>query len=185
MQTFNDFKELYNILSGHSWLNIDEKYNFKSGDNGFGIFKLNGTTGTVDTDWRRTYLYLSNLRVQVDKNFISDLTSRYGRIMYLKHPSSLSFAWEGNDEEDSFINKVIQSANDTVALVVVGYSFPFFNRDIDRRIVGSMKNLKRVYFQTPDADNLKERFQALRDDLESKNLVCKYDCNQFLLPNEL
>jgi len=70
-------------------------------------------------------------------------------------------------------------------LIVIGYSFPFFNREIDRKIIGNMEELEKVYFQAPDAETIKERFQAIRDDIDEKLLVTKKDIGQFLIPNEL
>ncbi len=48
-----------------------------------------------------------------------------------------------------------------------------------------MKKLNKVYFQDKFPETLKERFQAIRDNLEEKRLVIKKDVDQFLLPNEL
>jgi len=70
-------------------------------------------------------------------------------------------------------------------LIVIGYSFPYFNREIDREIIANMNNLKKVYFQSLDAENLKERFLSIRDDLKDNQLLVRKDCGQFLLPNEL
>jgi len=70
-------------------------------------------------------------------------------------------------------------------LIVICYSFPFFNRNVDSQIIKTMKELKKVYFQAPDSDLIKERFQAIRDDIPENKLVPRIDIEQFLLPNEL
>ena len=48
-----------------------------------------------------------------------------------------------------------------------------------------MDKLKKVYFQAPDADSLKERFLSIREDIPANMLVSRFDTKQFLLPNEL
>jgi hypothetical protein len=48
-----------------------------------------------------------------------------------------------------------------------------------------MTSLEKVYFQAPDSNNLKERFLSIREDIDDKKLVLRYDTEQFLLPNEL
>ena len=48
-----------------------------------------------------------------------------------------------------------------------------------------MKNVKKVYFQAPDAEILRERFKSIRNDLNDSDLILRYDLEQFLLPNEL
>jgi len=56
----------------------------------------------------------------------------------------LHFAWE----QDYFNNqsaKLFSNIADTKVLVVIGYSFPFFNREIDREIFRRMEKLERIY----------------------------------------
>jgi hypothetical protein len=51
-------------------------------------------------------------------------------------------------------------------LVVIGYSFPVFNREIDNRLIGKMAKLTKVYIQDANPERIKstmvnafERFQ--------------------------
>lgn len=74
------------------------------------------------------------------------------------HPL-LSFAWEDESRHGrrTFLENRIQKAKRMVAgteiLVVVGYSFPFFNRTIDKEIFVTMKDsLSSIYFQDPFLD---------------------------------
>jgi hypothetical protein len=46
-------------------------------------------------------------------------------------------------------------------------------------------SLKKVYFQAPDAEDLRERFLAINDKLDPNNLILRKDIKQFTLPNEL
>ncbi|SRR5579862_1631169 len=71
----------------------------------------------------------------------------------------ISFAWEdeSNDSKNTFNSKRIQHlqsiAANTEILVVVGYSFPFFNRKIDDEIFKSARSsLSKIYFQDPNLD---------------------------------
>jgi hypothetical protein len=48
-----------------------------------------------------------------------------------------------------------------------------------------MTNLKKVYFQAPDAEDIRERFLAINDGVPPENLVLRKDVKQFTLPNEL
>ena len=109
-------------------------------------------------------------------------TLRLGQLQLF---SGLSFAWErfGKLEHD-IVEYAKGETSETEVLVVIGYSFPYFNREIDREVIGNMKSLQKVYFQAPDADILKERFLSIRDDIESSSLLPRFDLEQFLLPNE-
>ncbi|MCH5332058.1 MAG: hypothetical protein J1E33_06615, partial [Alistipes sp.] len=97
----------------------------------------------------------------------------------------LSFAWE-NAKDDVFMDSVCRTIINAEILVVIGYSFPFFNREIDRRIVSAMPKLKTVYIQDPYASNVQENFKAV---LYPNNYQINYELRtnvaQFVLPNEL
>lgn len=67
----------------------------------------------------------------------------HGRLM-------LRFAWEMNDKITAAFVKLGEVLVNCEALVVIGYSFPFFNRMIDREIIKPMKSLKKIYVQAPE-----------------------------------
>lgn len=184
--SFSEYTDQHEISINQSYLRVKSKYGDNDRYQGFGIYKLNGTTGLYSDGGWRQYLYASNLKVPVDKDFVNQITRNFAAVTYLNNiSSSLSFAWEPENPEKSIVAKAIENTKDTYSLVIIGYSFPFFNRAIDRQIIGNMTNLKRVYFQAPDAEILKERFQAFKDDLTGVELISKFDVGQFLLPNEL
>jgi hypothetical protein len=87
-------------------------------------------------------------------------------------------------QSNKLANKAISNVFDTEILVVIGYSFPFFNRNIDRRIIQSMTNLKKIYLQSPEAMSLKDRLNAVIN-LEKIEVVPIKDTDQFILPYEL
>jgi hypothetical protein len=83
----------------------------------------------------------------------------------------LSFAWEDeNDKKRTFIEKRIEYARriatGTEILVVVGYSFPFFNRKVDDIIIDEMRStLTKIYYQDPylDGSQLINQFNLAGD----------------------
>lgn len=183
---FSEYSDQHDIRSNQSWLKINSKYGDNDRHTGFGIYKLNGTTGLYSDGGWQQYMYAPSLKVPVDVSFVNQITRNYVAGTYLNNVhSSLSFAWEPENPEKSIINKAIENTSDTHSLVIIGYSFPFFNREVDRKIIGAMTNLKKVYIQSPEAEIIKERFQAFKDDLKGIELISKFDVGQFLLPNEL
>lgn len=72
------------------------------------------------------------------------------------------FAWETRMEKINFFNKMRSALLGVEYIVVVGYSFPVFNRTFDKDIFRSLRQsgLKKVYFQSkrPDADALEAIF---------------------------
>jgi len=181
---FSDFSDDDAISNVQNTLNVSTKNYHNDFYEKFGIIKLNGTTGLMSDRGLNTRLISNYFNVPFDRNFVIEVTKKYAEaIEFVNFIPSLSFSWE--KDQNNFIENTVQHLSKTQVLVVIGYSFPFFNRDIDRKIIGGMENLKKVYFQAPDAQNLKERFLALKDDLDDVELVLKKDVKQFLLPNEL
>lgn len=77
----------------------------------------------------------------------------------------IKFAWEKeNIYHENLIKEISNIVSQTKALTIVGYSFPFFNRDIDQIIFNSFKNNtiknKKIYCQNKtDGEALKSQFQ--------------------------
>lgn len=75
---------------------------------------------------------------------------------------NLTFAWEKNDPVNKVRNQILEEyLTGTTILVVIGYSFPFFNRTTDNKIFELLKpKLQKVYFQDPynDGQFLTERY---------------------------
>ena len=86
---------------------------------------------------------------------------------------------------ENFLEVAKTIIEETNVLVVIGYSFPFFNRDIDNEIFKTLtgKGKLMIYFQDPllDGNYLKEQFN-LRSDVTIKHIP-KID--QFYIPYEL
>ena len=118
---------------------------------------------------------------------LSKLSSKYTELIDNEEPkSSLSFAWENwDDEKQAIIPYTVEDVADTNVLVVIGYSFPFFNREIDRQIIGGMEKLEKVYFQDMKPDRVMQSFKAIRADYKNIELEPLDNCDQFFLPPEL
>lgn len=151
------------------------------------IFKLNGSTSITDDHGSKYYKYEINLNKAFGLSLIDSVLRNYTvltRISCFK--PSLSFAWEKVEPDElNIVDKAINGVNETNILVVIGYSFPSFNKDIDKEIIGSMNKLEKVYLQSPDANDLKERFILIRPDIFENKLVPIFSVDQFYLPYEL
>jgi hypothetical protein len=58
-------------------------------------------------------------------------------------------------------------AGNTNTLVVIGYSFPSFNRSFDKTLISEMKELKEIIIQVPkeSIDEVVLRIKSIRNDL--------------------
>ncbi len=64
----------------------------------------------------------------------------------------MHFAWEQSDYHSKLIEHVKAMIHDTSIMVVIGYSFPFFNREIDKMILKKLfesNKLRKIYYQDP------------------------------------
>ena len=100
----------------------------------------------------------------------------------------LHFAWE----KDIFENEkkhLFNHIKDAEALVAIGYTFPFFNRNIDRQIFSNMPNLKKIYIQDPNADSIKEFIGSVFTEEQRDTLLPDVkpikNVSNFFLPPEL
>jgi len=97
----------------------------------------------------------------------------------------LSFAWEKFNPdytimENDLLNKAFEIANDTDCLVINGYSFPTFNRLIDKRILKEMKKLNKVYIQSPQYNDLEKIIKEIKPNINIENIGY---WNQFFIPD--
>ena len=99
--------------------------------------------------------------------------------------SAISFAWEDQGISPYVINEAISKTSDATILVVIGYSFPFFNRIVDRKIL-KMPQLRKIYFQAPSEgmNSVAQSFKSIREyPLEGIEKITETE--QFFLPPEL
>jgi hypothetical protein len=172
---------------GNTTFPIYSKFtNNNSPASGFALYKLNGTASFVRDGTE--YTYFNYFKDNCDNEAFLEILRNYAAAANLinRLNSALSFAFETDlDQTQSILNTAIEATNNTDVLVVIGYSFPFFNREFDRKLINSMEKLEKIYIQSPDASNVAERIEAVRDKLNPPRIVEKNDTSQFLLPNEL
>ena len=182
---FSEYSDNKEITRNQDWLNVKKKSVRNDKTEGFGIYKLNGTTGLADSRPFGDYVYANVLKDAFSKELIEEVTRNYAAATRFNNLyPTLSFAWEGEEKEDGVIQLATKAINNTDVLVVIGYSFRFFNREIDKKLIVEMPSLKKVYFQSPDPHNLSATFAALIGERKVE-LVERLNYKQFLLPNEL
>ena len=101
-------------------------------------------------------------------------------ISFILHLRNLS-----SDNSEKLQSTLSQTTNDTEIVVVIGYSFPFFNRVTDRAIFNGMPNLKKVYVQDINADAVVQAVHAVLPSDRKVNIEPIRNCEQFYLPVEL
>jgi len=148
------------------------------------VFKINGTTAFRPRKENYHKLFLTKRRERIDLELSQTFTRDYAEAACAPSEQLLSFAWEP-EVANNLLVKINESVKETDVLVIIGYSFPYFNREIDRQIIVSMYQLKKVYIQYPYASDILERFESVKPNLTGLKLVPVIHTKQFLLPNEL
>ncbi len=112
-----------------------------------------------------------------------------------KRPS-LRFAWEDPSDwdegiqEETFINTVSNKMVATEILVIIGYSFPFFNREIDRKVWEyALNKVSKVYIQDIYPKDIETKLRATfpNEKFEVVHIKVGSDISndEFYLPSEL
>ena len=145
------------------------------------IFKLNGT---AIFDYFHSFSLLGESCGEGYGETISDIA----KIQQAFKPKEyLHFAWE-TDSESPYMRDVCQHLLDAEVIVVIGYTFPYFNRAIDRTLFEHMLNLKKIYIQDPCASRIKQNIEPVLADFHRRqNLqtILLNDVDQFYIPSEL
>ena len=148
--------------------------------NGFRVVKLNGSALMFEK-YNRAIINLG-----IDDTYTeSECIEKIASIAYSgEYDCALSFAWEETD--DTFLSNIQKNISDADVLVVIGYSFPFFNRNMDTAIIKSLPTLKKIYIQDEKPEVVMESIdnfyptKALRP-----QMIPVRSTWQFCLPPEL
>jgi hypothetical protein len=98
--------------------------------------------------------------------------------------TSLSFAW--SKEKDEIINSIKHRLEATKILIVIGYSFPYFNRTIDLQIFKHLTQLEKIIIQTEIsyATQLESKIKAIWPHKNNVKTELVTDTSQFFVPYE-
>jgi hypothetical protein len=147
------------------------------------LIKLNGTAGFL-RNGKFSELFdfdehtLDSSFFEICKNIL--LSPRQ------KNENAIRFSWEKSPLLDKAINLAQQKIANSQIVVVIGYSFPYFNREIDKKLfelVQVNSNLK-IYIQIPkeQSDSVIARFRGI---LPHWKVEAFTETDQFLIPSEL
>lgn len=150
------------------------------------LVHMNGIAGFYYNEQKSSILNLFlNERPKDINEIIEKIITETSR----KH-DLLTFAWESNTDIAYLLRKRLEAAKTIIAnsdiLIIIGYSFPFFNREIDKQIFNSLKEsgkLKKIIYQDPykTGEFLKKQFD-LSEDVEILHITEK---DNYYVPNEL
>lgn len=102
-----------------------------------------------------------------------------------KDNTKLSFAFDYTTFSKNIVDCINTIVDKTDALVIIGYTFPFFNREIDRKILLHLKPNTKIYIQDIHPERIKQSLEAITPTIQEENIVLLREVDQFYLPPEL
>jgi hypothetical protein len=152
---FTEIQSALQAIPSAVFLSEEEYFNFEK----FGIVRLNGFAGFPSMDI--CMKMSSNNRHQIKVvDLISYLFQKF-RTIDNTELGVFNYSWESLDQKDIIhnkINKLREIAKEIIRntdiLVIIGYSFPIFNRSVDKDILENVGKLKKIYIQDINASEL-------------------------------
>jgi len=153
------FETSYSRMFGFSYKMSQQNLNvypseLTSNQEGFSLIKLNGTAGLLRAYGSSSNQYLFYLESDKTTDQTLDYIIKHLEENYHRSFANpiLNFAWE-NEGDVAIARQLAKSKMlETEKLIIIGYSFPIYNREVDIEILGQANNLKEIIYQCPAAD---------------------------------
>lgn len=166
-----------NLVRKH--LNIFNNYETIENEMNPYLIKLNGSAGAF------LDMHTKNNSIE---NVLNEVIQNYHLAFEKKIPKALiQFAWDENENTKISREKAIEIMYQTNILVVIGYSFPTFNRAIDKELLRTHNTFDRIVVQNTKSniDSVCDRLRVLAPLIEPHKIVKVTEENEFHLPIEI
>jgi hypothetical protein len=187
------FEKAYSQFSGKNSLSDNQTplqiyhsdFNMQNLEGKFAIFKINGSTGFTNPGEIQTNYLLDKFELLPEQELVKRLAWFYLVAMKGVIVSRLSFAWEKRQVPG--LKVACERIKQSKALVIIGYSFPFFNRDVDRQILKAIceESIPKIYVQDKTPAPVISRLMAACPEGVVPDVVAIDSVDQFYLPAEL
>ncbi len=171
----------------------------------FCLFKLNGTIGgtlknneeymPMKIDYS---LIKDKITEKIEQNIIINMMHRFyfieqKNLHYGQYKTNeqdeyptITYSWEKNPVFEQIRNEALKATKDTNILVIIGYSFPTFNRILDKKILQNMGTLQKVFIQSPSSsiEGVMQRFKALYEFEAGIEINPIVNVDEFYIPFE-
>lgn len=161
------------------YVNIFNNYETSESENNPYLIKLNGSAGA--------YIDLVTNSANIEEK-LNDVLQNYVGSRDEKIPNSLiQFAWDETEFTKKSREKAIEIMSKTNILVVIGYSFPTFNRYIDKNLLSPHPKLDRIVIQntSENIESVCDRLLALTPYIEIARIKKVTDKTEFHMPIEI
>lgn len=147
------------------------------------IYRLNGCCGT-NPPGHLGRAFKSTMRTDTSASSWNAGIKLFDE--YLSDSSSsepdIRFAWE--DSTASLLSNRLNLPNEINSVIIIGYSFPYFNREIDNRIFKQFYSVEKIYLQYPEGvhASIEERLTGLIP--PNAQIIHRKDIETFFIPDD-
>jgi hypothetical protein len=160
----NDFKFIQQKLQVMpSFITQESRYKFNQ--NKFGLVRLNGVAGFLSSDVFDNLVHITN-HAEVKVHLLGAIAYKFANMLE-EEMSVFNYSWESKEqfesvhsEKQTLVEIAHQIMRETNILVVIGYSFPNFNRSVDKLLLQDLRNLQKVYVQDVNAEEVCELIRS-------------------------
>ena len=148
------------------------------------VERINGQAGSTPRGHFTKYIQAAIRGFSIETVLIAlEMYSLYAKDAN-RYIDDIQFSWE--NDSAIFERNITPVVDKTTILIDIGYSFPYFNHDIDRIILRNMPNLRRIYVQVlkPEHEIVKTRILALTNN-KVRDIQVEDDDKRFFIPYEL
>lgn len=172
----------------------------------FCLFKLNGAIGgTIKNDVDFVPLIMDyslvgdKITTEIEQNIIKNMLFRYysieqsifnesyyGKVENIDEYPTIMYSWERNPVFEYVRTNALEATKRTEILVIIGYSFPTFNRNLDKKLLKNMGNLKKVFIQSPvgSIKGVTQRFKSIYEYNSGIDIEEITNVDEFYIPFE-
>lgn len=149
----------------------------------FSIVKLNGTATFTTGREQELDGYIAKQMADCffGKENKLDSVEYAIEVLNNNYGNNLSYVWEEQN-----LNQVLDYAKqrviDTEELIIIGYSFPYVNREVDEKLLQAMSSLRKVWIQDPNYEEIEERVKSMLPTTKVVKFEYVRNMSQFKLP---
>lgn len=197
--TLASYLEIKKISILEDQLQIMPRKETKQHDiNKFSIYKLNGTAGGITFSHNKfnrfefnPLMICDNISEELKPIIIEDNLKHYIRSttyskLGVNRTPSILFSWEHDPIPQLVRETCAKAVMHAEYLVIIGYSFPTFNRESDKYILNKMGNLKTIFIQSSaeTIDSVEVRLKSLLGFYEDITFEKVTSLDEFYIPFE-
>lgn len=177
---YNNTKSIKEVANSY---NINYQ-NFNLTNSNSQVLKLNGTGLFVSNNQIIDDVGLTDKAIDIIIDGLSDDTEKLKQVSTL-----IKFAWENESEISNHHAIAAKKIEESDFVVVIGYSFPIFNRKVDIDLFKHFKlgynDKTKIIIQAPEGDvnQYIEQLESIKSGL-SKKATSITNLDQFYIPNE-